>query len=136
MRLREGQVVNVRQARGELTTSRLDENPQWRIAGADLGIGATPLCAADLWSGRITVLRRRRSVTAPAVVLAVEPVRIGEESSWRVRFAYFDRDGSPQQSAAEVANLPYKVGDACVSQSFSRRNPSWRCRDPLNQLAD
>ena len=74
MRLQAGQPVNVRQARGEGTPSRLDENPQWRIAAADLGIGAVLLGLAGLLSGRLTVFRRRRWVTAPAVGLAVEPV--------------------------------------------------------------
>lgn len=115
MRLREGQPVNVRQARGERTTSRLDENPQWRIAAVDLAIGAALLCGAGLVSGRIRVFRTRRWVTAPAVVLAVEPVRNGEDAGWRVRFAYFDRAGVPQESAAEVARTTYKVGDACVA---------------------
>ena len=91
MRLREGQPVNVRQARGETTTSRLDENPQWRIAAADLAIGAALLGAAGLISGRIRFFRTRRWVTAPAVVLAVEPMRHGEDAGWRIRFAYFDR---------------------------------------------
>jgi hypothetical protein len=49
------------------------------------------------------------------VVLAVEPVRDGEDAGWRVRFAYFDRAGVPQESAAEVASTTYKVGDACVA---------------------
>src|SRR5688572_8762981 len=35
---------------------------------------------------RDTILRARRWVTAPAVVLAVEPVRYGEDARWRVRF--------------------------------------------------
>lgn len=115
MRLREGQPVNVRQARGETTTSRLDENPEWKIAAADLAIGAALLGAAGLLSGRIRFFRTRRWVTAPAVVLAVEPVRHGEDAGWRVRFAYFDRAGVAQESAAEVASTTYKVGDACVA---------------------
>jgi Protein of unknown function (DUF3592) len=115
MRLRAGQPVNVRQAGGESTTGRLDENPQWRIATADFAIGAALLCVAGLLSGRITVFRTRRWVTAPAVVLAVEPVRNGEDAGWRVRFAYFDREGVPQESAAVVASTTYKVGDACVA---------------------
>jgi hypothetical protein len=115
MRLRAGQPVNVRQVRGERMTSRLDENRQWRIAVADLAIGAWLLCMAGILSGRIRVFRRRGWVTAPAVVLAVEPVRYGEDAGWRVRFAYFDRAGVPQESAAEVASTTYKVGDTCVA---------------------
>jgi hypothetical protein len=76
---------------------------------------AALLCVAGLLSGRITVFRTRRWVTAPAVVLAVEPVRNGEDAGWRVRFAYFDREGVPQESAAVVASTTYKVGDACVA---------------------
>src|SRR5262245_3929157 len=39
MSLREGQPVNVRQIAGEIATSRLDANPRWPIAAADLAIG-------------------------------------------------------------------------------------------------
>ena len=115
MRLREGQPVNVRQARGETTTSRLDENPQWKIAAADLAIGAVLFARRGLLSGRIPFFRTRRWVTARAVVFAVEPVRHGEDAGWRVHFAYLRSPGVAQESAAEVASTTYQFGDACVA---------------------
>jgi hypothetical protein len=49
LRLRVGQMVSVRQGEGETQTSRLDDNPQWPFAAADLGIAAfLLLCALAL----------------------------------------------------------------------------------------
>src|SRR6185436_4616773 len=74
LRLREGSTVNVRQSEQETTSSRLDSNPQWATAFADLGIGGVLLTAAGLASGQFLPFRRRRRLTAAAVVTAVEPV--------------------------------------------------------------
>ena len=115
MSLRAGQPVNVRQIEGETMTARLDENPQWNLAAANMAIGAALLFVAGLVSGRIGVFRARRWVTAPAVVLAVEPVRYGEDARWRIRFAYFDREGVAQESTAEVGSRAWKVGDSCMA---------------------
>ena len=115
MRLRAGEPVNVRQAPGETATARLDEYPQWRFAAADIGLGAALLSIAGLLSGRIQLFSSRRWVTTPAVVLAVEPVRDGDDPRWRVRFAYFDREGVAQESADEVATRAWAVGDACLA---------------------
>jgi hypothetical protein len=102
--------VNVRQVEGESMTARLDENPQWNLAAANIALGAALLFVAGLVSGRIQPFRARGWVTAPAVVLAVEPVRYGEDARWRVRFAYFDREGVAQESAAEIGSRAWKIG--------------------------
>jgi hypothetical protein len=115
MRLRAGEPVNVRQAQGETATARLDEYPQWRFAAADISLCAALLSIGGLLSGRIQLFNSKRWVTTPAVVLAVEPVRDGDDPRWRVRFAYFDREGVAQESADEVATRAWAVGDACIA---------------------
>ena len=131
MRLRAGQPVNVRQAEGESWTGRLDEYPQWKLAAAEIALGAALLFAAGLLSGRISAkFRARRWVTAPAVVLAVEPVRTGEDPRWRIRFAYFDQEGVAQESADEVGTRPWKVGDDCVAV-FQPTSPDLATLRPL-----
>jgi hypothetical protein len=114
-RVRPGQSINVRQADGEATTARLDENPQWPIALAQLGIGAALLLVAAALSRRGGFLRRRVWLTAPAIVTGVEPIKHGDHERWRIRFAYFDRDGAPQESADEVPPGRWKSGDPCVA---------------------
>src|SRR5262249_46369915 len=75
-RIERGGTVSVRQAEDESITSRLDDNPQWRVAFAYMGIGGAILLAGGLVSGRVDLSRRRRKwITAPAVVMAVEPVQ-------------------------------------------------------------
>jgi hypothetical protein len=113
--LRAGSTVNVRQAEGETTTARIDGNPQRATAFADFGIGSVLLTAAGLVSGRLVLFRRRRWLTAPAVVTAVEPLKYGDEVRWRIRFAYLDRNGEAQQSADQVAQGSWKTGDSCVA---------------------
>ena len=113
--LHTGSTVNVRQADSETTTSRLDGNPQWATAYADVGIGSFLLIVAGVVSGRLVPFRRRRWLTAPAVVTAVEPVPYGDETRWRIRFAYFDRHGQAQESADQVAQGSWKTGDSCVA---------------------
>jgi hypothetical protein len=62
--LRAGSTVNVRQADWETMTSRIDGNPRWATAFADLGIGSLLLTAAALLSGRLVLFRRRRWLAA------------------------------------------------------------------------
>ena len=112
-RLAPDAAINVRQADGETGTSRLDQNPQWPLAIADMGIGAGLLFIGGLISGRITLFRRHEWLIVPAVVTAVEPVTYQDAVRTRVRFAYFDRNGEPQESADEVATGGWKPGDEC-----------------------
>jgi Protein of unknown function (DUF3592) len=113
--LRAGSQVNVRQSEGETVTSRIDGNPRWATACADLGIGGLLLAAAGLVSGRFVLFRRRRWLTAPAVVTAVERLKDGDETRWRIRFAYLDFSGEAQESADQVAQNSWKTGDSCVA---------------------
>jgi hypothetical protein len=106
--------VNVRQADWETATSRLDDNPQWATAFVYLGIGAVLLALARLVANWKAIFRRQW-LTAPAVVTAVEPLSYGNETRWRVRFAYFDREGLPQESVDQVATNTWKSGDDCVA---------------------
>jgi len=48
-------------------------------------------------------------------VTAVEPLKYGDETRWRIRFAYFDRHGQAQESADQVAQGSWKTGDSCVA---------------------
>ena len=130
MRLRAGQPVNIRQAEGESMTARLDEYSQWNLAAANIALGAALLFVAGLVSGRIGAFRARRWVTAPAVVVAVEPVRDGEDPRWRIRFAYFDREGVAQESADEVGSRAWKVGDSCIAV-FQPTRPELATLRPL-----
>lgn len=114
-RLHVGDNVNVRQADTEDRTARLDDNPQWGIAFANLGVAAVLLGAAGVMSGRMRLFPRREWLTAPAVVTAVEPVPYKDATHWRVRFAYFDRDGTAQESADEVVTGAWKPGDDCIA---------------------
>ena len=113
--LRAGSTVTVRQADWETKTSRIDGNPRWATALAELGIGGLLLTAAGLVSGRLVLFHRRRWLTAPAVVTAVERLKYGDETRWRIRFAYFDRHGQAQESADQVAHGSWKAGDSCVA---------------------
>jgi hypothetical protein len=130
-RLQEGQPVNVRQARGETVTSRLDDNPQWGIAIAELGIGAILLFAAALVSGRLVLFRRPAWITAPAVVTAVESVTYRDVVRWRIRFAYFDPEGVAQESADEVVVNAWKPGDSCLAV-FQPNQPDLATMKPAN----
>ncbi len=114
-RLAVGRMVNVRQAEGETRTGRLDENPQWAIALWQMGIASMFLAGAGLLSGHLRVRTRAGYVTAPAVVMAVEPVEYRDAKRWKVRFAYFDGNGDAQESADEVAQPDWKAGDDCVA---------------------
>lgn len=113
-RLREGQMVNVRTAKGLWDSGRLDENPMWGTAFAMLGPGGALVLAAAFASGRWT-FRRRRFVTAPAVVTSVDPVEVGGKVQWRVGYAYFAADGTAHQRADEVYVPGLKPGDDCTA---------------------
>ena len=113
-RLHVNQTVNVRRAKSEMRPGRLDENPRWAYAMFDLAFGGVLLVAAAILSGLLTVPRRRGYLTAPAVVTAVEPVKYRDATRFRVRFAYFDPQGTPQESADEVLTA-WKPGDGCLA---------------------
>jgi hypothetical protein len=113
--LRTGSTVTVRQGDSETVTSRIDGDPRWQTAFIELAVGSLLLTAAGLVSGRLVLWRRRRWLVAPAVVTAVEPVKYGAETRWRIRFAYVDREGQAQESADQVAKNSWKIGDSCVA---------------------
>ncbi len=112
-RLYQGASVNVRRADGETGTSRLDDNAQWPFALAHMTIGAILLITAGVFAGRIAPFRRPDWLVVPAVVTAVEPVTYKDATRLRVRFAYFDPKGDPQESADEVVTGAWKPGDDC-----------------------
>jgi hypothetical protein len=114
-RLRQGQTINVRRSNGETDSSRLDENPRHGAAIADLAIAGTLLLAAALVSGRLTAPARRRYLTVPAVVTAIEPVTYRDVTRWRIRFAYFDPQGSAQEGVDELLTAAWKSCDACLA---------------------
>ena len=114
-RLEVGKAVNVRQADGESVTARLDENPQWGVAIAEMGFASLFLGIAALISGRWKPRARTKYMTAPAVVMAVEPVKYRDTTRWKVRFAYFDGNGDAQESADEVTQPTWKAGDDCIA---------------------
>jgi len=113
-RLRVGDVVNVRQGWNETETGRLDENPQLAFALWHLGMSAAIVYGAAALGGMLPK-RRLEYLSAPAVVLAVEPMHRGEEQRWKVKFGYFDANGNAQESVDEVTVLKVKTGDDCVA---------------------
>ena len=109
-RLHPGQQIEVRRPNGEIDSSRLEDNPQWARAMADLGIAAALLLAAAAFSGHLK-RRQPRYVMVPAVVTAVEPLRVGDEPTWRITFAYSDAKGVTQEAADEVVVARWQPGD-------------------------
>ncbi len=109
-RLYPGRSINVRRPNGEIDSSRLDDNPQWARAMADLTIAAALFLAAGAVSGRLK-RRQPRYLTAPAVVTAIEPLRTGDEPTWRIKFAYFDSKGATHEAANEFIVAAWKPGD-------------------------
>ena len=105
-----GRSVDVRRPTGEIDSSRLDDNPQWSRAMADLTIATALLVASAAVSGKLT-RRKARYATAPAVVTAIESVRQGDEPSWRIRFAYVDSTGAMHEAANEFAVDGWCEGD-------------------------
>lgn len=115
LRLHVGDSVNVRQSRDETTTSRLDENPQRGLALVKTTIACVVLAIAGLVSGRLKLFRRPKYIQADATVTSVERVQYGNESRWKVRFAYFDLNGNAQDSVDEVNDPSWKPGDGCFA---------------------
>jgi hypothetical protein len=64
------------------------------------------------------------------VVTAVEPVAYKDATRLRVRFAYFDPKGDPQESADEVAAGTWKPGDDCEA-ALRADNPGIATLRPL-----
>ncbi len=114
-RIAVGKTINVRQADTETVTARLDQNPQLLLSAAQIGVGALFLTAAALVSGRLKLRRRRKYLRAEAVVTSVRAVTYGDETRWKVHFAYFDQNGEVQESIDEVNQPTWKAGDACLA---------------------
>lgn len=108
-RLHPGQSVNVRRPSLEIESSRLDDNPQWGRAMSDLTTAAALFLAAGAVSGQLK--RRRRYVTVPAVVTAIEPLRKGDQPTWRITFAYTDSRGATHEAADELYVAAWEPGD-------------------------
>jgi hypothetical protein len=77
---------------------------------ADLGIAAALFLAAAAVSGQLK-RRRPRYVIVPAVVTAIEPLRMGDEPTWRIKFAFLDAKGATHESADEVRVAAWEPGD-------------------------
>ena len=128
-----GSRVNVRAIDGERYSGRLDDNPQWIMALIELCLGAGLLFAARLMSG-VPLSRGREWITAPAVVLRVEPVTYPDATRWRIHFAYFDPTGQAQESVDEVARNTWKSGDDCLAV-FRPKSPDLATLRPLDTSA-
>jgi hypothetical protein len=128
-RLRIEQPVSVRRENGDMDSSRLDEYTGSPRAIATLGSAVALLLIAVALTGRLTV-PSRRYLTAPAVVMAVEPIKYNDATRWRVRFAYFDPAGTAQESVSEVVVNTLKTGDDCVAV-FSPDRPDLAWFRPL-----
>jgi hypothetical protein len=112
--LRIGQTVNVHTAKGHDGSGRLDGNPPSNTAITKLGIGGTLALLAGFISGRM--IRRRKYVTASAVVTSVEAIGGGgDDGHWRVGFAYLAPDGTACESADEVYVSGVHPGDQCTA---------------------
>ena len=128
--LQVGQTVDVRRLVGEPKTERLEVNPQWTMAIIEMGIGAVILLGAHLLSGR-PLFRQRAWITAPAVVLRVEPFTLPDGAlRQRIHFAYFDRQGNAQESADEVSTGTWKSGDDCLAV-YQPKTPDLATLRPL-----
>ena len=79
-----------------------------------MALGAALLLAAAIVSGQFGP-RRRTYLRARGVVTAVEPVTYGDETRWKVKFAYFDDRGTAQESVDEVSVPSWKPGEDCVA---------------------
>jgi hypothetical protein len=113
--LSNGDPIDVRRGNDEYGSSRLDDNPQWGAAVVDVGIGGTLMLFAGMFSGLLSVPGRRRYLTAPAVVTAIEPLTEDGVTRWRVRFAYVDQQGTAQESVDRIATDDCKPGDECLA---------------------
>ena len=129
-RLLPGQRIDVRRPNGEIDASRLDDNPQWTRAMADLGIAAALLLAAGAVSGQLT-RRKPRYVMVPAVVTAVEPRRVGDEPTWQITFAYLDAKGATHEATDEVIVAKWAPGDEGLAV-FPPNSPDLATFRPLD----
>jgi hypothetical protein len=111
-RLHIGQSINVRQSVDETRTARLDDNPQRGLALVKVAVACVLLAIAGLLSGQLTLFRRQKYIEADAVVTSVERVQYGDETRWKVRFAYFDLADNAQDSVDEVNDPSWKSGAA------------------------
>jgi hypothetical protein len=113
-RLAVGMPVGVRQGPNETATERLDENPQLPVALVEIGLAAAYFAGAAWLSGCFS-RKYQEYVPVAGMVTAVEEVQYRGAKRWKVRFAYLDRDGNEQTSAAEVAQPGWRTGDACAA---------------------
>ena len=128
-RLYPGQAIDVRRPNLEMDSSRLDDNPQWARAMADLTIAAVLFLIAGAVSGQLK-RRQPRYLTAPAVVTAIEPLRTGDDPSWRVKFAYVDSSGATHEVANEFLVVSCREGDEGLAV-FPRNQPDLAMFRPL-----
>ena len=110
---RVGAQVRVRQAEGESTTARLDDNPQARVALLETAAACLLFGLARALRGGFTF--GPKYAKARAIVTAVEQVRYGDDTRWKIRFAYFDAKGNPQESIDEVNDDSWRVNDDCIA---------------------
>jgi hypothetical protein len=109
--LQVGQTVTVVSAHN--APARLDANPLWGTAVAQLAMGGVLGLLAAWLAGR---LRRRgpKYVTVEGIVTSVEPIPAGGKVHWRVGFAYFSADGIAYQSVDEVYVAGLQPRDGCT----------------------
>jgi hypothetical protein len=112
-RLNIGQPVNVRQSIDETRTARLDQNPQRGLALVKVALACVLLGLAGLMSGRFTPFRRQKYIEVHGIVTSVRAIQYGDETRWKVHFAYFDDKGNAQESVDEVNDPSWKSGDDC-----------------------
>ncbi len=109
-----GQAVSVCRRNREIDSGRLDDNPLWKKAVANVATAGALLLVAGFASGHLK-RRRPRYLTVPAVVTALEPVRTHDVTRWKLKFAYFDSKGAAYEGADEVLTSTLKAGDEGVA---------------------
>jgi len=68
----------------------------------------------------------------PAVVTAVEPLRPGDEPTWRITFAFLDSKGVTQEAADQVIVPKWHAGDEGLAV-FPPDSPDLATFRPLDQ---
>ena len=121
-RLHIGESISVRQSIDETRTARLDENPQRGLALVKVALACVLLALSGFITGRFTLFPRQKYVEVEGVVTSVERIQYGDESRWKVHFAYFDDKGNAQDSVDEVNDPSWKSGDDCRAV-YSPRTP-------------
>jgi hypothetical protein len=121
-RLNIGQPVRARQSIDETTTARLDQNPQRGLALVKVALACVLLALSGFLSGRFTLFRRPKYMEVDGVVTSVQAIKYGDETRWKVHFAYFDDKGDAQDSVDEVNDPSWKSGDDCRAV-YSPRTP-------------